>query len=116
MRPWNWGALTVRDSLATVATFADPIEAILAKNNLEAAGIPAFLANEEIVDMVWHFGNAIGWIKLQVGNDDADVARGFLGQGNNSATSERGTSLWTIHLRPPNRRGFPSVVVEDGNR
>jgi Putative prokaryotic signal transducing protein len=76
----------MRDELVTVASFADPIEANLAKNNLEAAGVRAFLANEEIVDMVWHFGNAIGWIKLQVGNDDAAVARALLGQNKNAAT------------------------------
>ncbi len=72
--------------LVTVATYADPVEANLAKNNLEAAGIQAFLANEETVDMVWPIGNAIGWIKIQVGTDDADFARALLSQRDKSAT------------------------------
>jgi Putative prokaryotic signal transducing protein len=67
------------NELITVATFADPIEANLVKNNLEAAGIRTYLANEESVDMLWHVGNAFGWIKVQVGNDDADAARVILG-------------------------------------
>ena len=56
------------NELVTVTSFADPIEANLAKNNLEAAGVRTFLANEESVDMLWHLGNAMRWSKVQVGN------------------------------------------------
>jgi hypothetical protein len=68
------------NDLVTVASFADPVEANLAKNRLEASGIPAFLANEETLDMVWYWGNAMGWIKLQVGDKDASNARAILDQ------------------------------------
>jgi hypothetical protein len=37
--------------------------------------------------MLWHVGHAIGWIKVQVGNDDADAARVILSQHNKSAMS-----------------------------
>ena len=40
------------DRLATVATFGCPVEANLARNRLEVAGIKAFLADEETVGMV----------------------------------------------------------------
>jgi hypothetical protein len=66
------------NSLTTVATFADSVEANLAKNRLEASSVRAFLANDEIVDMVWYWGNAIGWIKLQVDAEDAGAARAIL--------------------------------------
>ena len=67
-------------NLVTVATFADPVEANLAKNRLEASGVRAFLANEETVDMNWLLGNALGWIRLEVGDQDADAARAVLSQ------------------------------------
>ena len=73
------------NELVNVASFADPIEANLAKNNLEAAGVRAFLANEESVGMLWHLGNAMGWIKVQVAHDNVDVARALLNKHINPA-------------------------------
>ncbi len=63
-----------------MATFADAVIANLAKNRLERLVIRAFLANEEIFDMDWLLGNAIGWIRLEVGDQDADAARSVLKQ------------------------------------
>jgi Putative prokaryotic signal transducing protein len=68
------------NDLVTVATFADPIEANLAKNRLEAAGVRASLANEQTVDMDLLLGNALRWIRLEVGDKDADAARAVLNQ------------------------------------
>jgi hypothetical protein len=68
------------DVLMTVATFGDPVEANLAKNYLEASGVQAFLADEETVNMDWALGNAIGRIKLQVGDQHAEAARTLLSQ------------------------------------
>ena len=68
------------DVLMTVATFGDPVEANLAKNRLESSGVQAFLADEETVNMDWLLGNAIGRIKLQVGDQDAEAARTLLSQ------------------------------------
>jgi hypothetical protein len=70
----------MRYDLVTVTMFSDPIEANLAKNHLGASEIQAFLANEEILDMAWYLGNAIGWIKLQVRGQDVDTARAVLDQ------------------------------------
>ena len=66
--------------LATVATFRSPVEANLARNRLEAAGIEAFLADEETVGMVWHLTNALGGIKLQVGDRDVEEALAILAE------------------------------------
>jgi hypothetical protein len=77
------------NDLVTVASFADPIEANLAKNNLEAAGVRTFLANEESVDMLWHLGNAMGWIKVQVAHDNLGVARALLNKHKKPAASTR---------------------------
>lgn len=59
----------------TVATFPDPTTAHLANQHLEAAGIRGFLADENMDPI---FGNAIGWIKLQVSRDDAVRATAVL--------------------------------------
>jgi Putative prokaryotic signal transducing protein len=75
------------NDLVTVATFADPVEANLAKNRLEASGVRAFLANEETVDMDWLLGNALGWIRLEVGDQDADAARAVLNRQEELETS-----------------------------
>ncbi len=77
------------DFLMTVATFGDPVEANLAKNYLEASGVQAFLADEETVNMDWALGNAIGRIKLQVGDQDAEAARTLLSQHTGLASDSR---------------------------
>jgi tetratricopeptide (TPR) repeat protein len=64
----------------TVATFAEPVQAHLAKNRLESAGIKSFLANQETVGMSWHLGIAFGGIQLQVLETDADDARAILAE------------------------------------
>jgi hypothetical protein len=45
---------------------------------LEEAGIPAFLEDAETVTMDWLLGNAIGYIKLMVPEDQVDRARDVL--------------------------------------
>jgi hypothetical protein len=64
--------------LVTLATFGNPAEAAIARNHLAAEGIRAFLADEDTVAMAWHLGNAIGGIKLQVADDDAERAISIL--------------------------------------
>jgi tetratricopeptide (TPR) repeat protein len=66
------------ERLLTVATFANPVEAHLAKNRLESAGIKAFLEGQETVGMAWHLTNAFGGIKLQVPEADAIDATAIL--------------------------------------
>jgi hypothetical protein len=66
------------EKLITIATFANPVEANLAKNRLETAGIRAFLADEETVDMAWQLTGAVGGIKLQIPEGDEEVALSLL--------------------------------------
>lgn len=62
------------DNLVTVATFNSPAEAVLAKNQLEAEGIRAFLIDEESINMLWLLGTALGGVKLQVSEDQWEQA------------------------------------------
>ncbi len=66
------------ERLLTIATFSNPVEANLAKNRLESAGIKTFLEGQETVGMAWHLTNAFGGIKLQVLESDAADARAIL--------------------------------------
>jgi hypothetical protein len=62
------------DRLVTVATFDGPTQAQLARGVLADAGIRAVLTDEETVSLFWHLSNAVGGIKVQVMEADADRA------------------------------------------
>ena len=66
------------DRLVTIATYWSPVEANLARNALDAAGVRAILVGEETVGMAWHLTNAIGGVKVQVRSADADRATELL--------------------------------------
>lgn len=60
--------------LVTIARFDLAGQAHLAKNALDAAGIKSVLADEVVVAMDWLLSNAVGGIKVQVLEEDADRA------------------------------------------
>jgi len=62
------------EDLVTIATFRFLHEAELARMFLEEEGIPCYIADGESIAMDWFFGNAFGWIKLQVAAADAQRA------------------------------------------
>jgi hypothetical protein len=66
------------EKLVTIATFGNTVEANLAKNRLETAGIRAFLADADTADMAWQLTSAIGGIKLQIPEGDEQVALALL--------------------------------------
>ncbi|MEX0586029.1 MAG: DUF2007 domain-containing protein [Pirellulales bacterium] len=67
--------------LVTVRRCINVNEAELAKMLLEAEGIRAYLADATFVSMDWLLGNAVGWIKVQVADNDADGALAILRGG-----------------------------------
>jgi hypothetical protein len=58
----------MREDFITVATFADPATAYLANQDLEAAGIRGYIADENMDPI---FGHGVGWVKLLVARQDA---------------------------------------------
>ena len=44
-----------------VKTFSFPYEAQIAKTQLEAFGIPAYIENEHTINMDWFYSNAFRW-------------------------------------------------------
>lgn len=75
-------------SLTTVATFNTVEEAALARNRLDEEGIKTFLENENTVQLFWHMGNALGGVKLQVADTEADAARAILAEHHTDALME----------------------------
>jgi hypothetical protein len=95
------------DRLVTVATFWSPVEANLARNRLEAAGMRAFLASEESVRMAWHLTNAFGGVKLEVGDGETEEALAILTEDNTSGPPRSG--------QPEEALSPPSEVEQPGD-
>jgi hypothetical protein len=60
--------------LVTIATFDQAAQARLAQNALREAGIQVAVSDEAIVAMDWLLSNAVGGIKVQVREEDAERA------------------------------------------
>jgi len=64
--------------LVTVRSYRDLAEAHLGRSLLESAGIPAWIADENLVRMVWFYSNLVGGLRLQVDEGDEAAAREIL--------------------------------------
>jgi len=82
------------DRLVTVAVFQTPVEATLARNLLDDAGIRSFLQDAEAAGMAWHMAGAYGGVKLQVAEADVDRAVSILEGvgGPESSVTEEGAA------------------------
>lgn len=52
--------------LTTIATYSLPYQAQIARAKLDSEGIPAFIADEQTINMQWLYSNAMGGVRLQV--------------------------------------------------
>jgi hypothetical protein len=66
------------DQLVTLRHFRDIPDALLAKGKIESAGIDCSLADGNLVRMDWLWSNAIGGLRLQVRQEDAEDALAIL--------------------------------------
>ncbi|MCA1481159.1 DUF2007 domain-containing protein, partial [Bradyrhizobium sp. NBAIM08] len=64
--------------MITLATFSKPEEAHLFRMRLEAAGIAACVQDEHIIQIDWLWSNAIGGVRVQVADQDAEAALEYL--------------------------------------
>ncbi|MHC4507992.1 MAG: putative signal transducing protein [Planctomycetota bacterium] len=76
------------DKLVTIATFSALVEASMARDQLDAEGVRAVLADAETVGMAWHLTGAFGGIKLQVMAADADRAISILRADDTTSSSD----------------------------
>jgi hypothetical protein len=66
------------DEPVTVATFWDVFDADFLWTMLDLEGIPAVLEDRHLVQLAWHYANAIGGIRVRVRASDAPRARQLL--------------------------------------
>lgn len=64
--------------LETIAQFNDPVDAQLLQGRLQAEGIPAFLADEHLVQANRLLAIAVGGVRVQVAGDDVERARAVI--------------------------------------
>lgn len=103
--------------MVTVARFTDPVEATMAKNCLEEAGFEVFLADAETVSVAWQLSNALGGIKLQVPELEADQARTVLQEQlvGSAGDREELTREATATTPPPGEGGEEDQLEDDGS-
>ena len=66
--------------LTTIASYSFPYEAHIAKARLDSEGVPAFVADEQTINMQWLYSNAMGGVRLQVPDQFVAQARTILAQ------------------------------------
>ena len=66
------------DDLVSIGNFNDLATASVARSALEAAGIRAYLTNENTVGVQWLYTTALGGMDLMVARRDAESARQLL--------------------------------------
>lgn len=103
-------------SLITVGAFSKPEEAHLVRMRLEAGGVPAFVLDENMVQMDWLYSNAIGGVRLQIEEEDGERAREILEDTGEILPSDRPVcpacaSLQTAPDETPRRLSFLSLAL-----
>jgi hypothetical protein len=104
--------------MITLASFSKPEEAHLFRTRLEAAGIPAFVQDEHVIQMQWLYSNALGGVRVQIADEDLEAAREFLAadcpqpcpEAENVVCPACGSQL-TAPDEWPRRIAFLSVLV-----
>lgn len=102
--------------MITVASFSKPEEAHLLRMRLEAGGVPAFVLDENMVQMDWMFSNAVGGVKVVIEEADAEAAREILEEPSADLPGDRPvcpacSSTNTAPDEGPRRVAFLSLLV-----
>ena len=98
--------------LVTVRRYRDLAEAFAGRSQLESAGIPAWVADENLVRMDWFYSNLVGGMRLQVDESNEAAAREIL--------AERAPETITydqeeVYVQPTCPKcGSPEISLGDG--
>lgn len=68
------------DEIVTLWRYRDLPEALVSRSKLEFYGIECFLADENVIRLNWFWSNAIGRLRLQLLEGDAQTALDILGE------------------------------------
>jgi hypothetical protein len=107
----------VQNSLVTIQTFDNSLEAHLIKSQLESVGIPAMLKDENLVGLNPLFNITVGGIKLQVNPINETEALNFLtdlrrSEHDKVACPKCGNSDCYIGYKSTkNRKGILAIII-----
>ena len=100
--------------MKTIARFQVPEEAHLFRSYLESYEIPAFVFDEHLVQMAWHYSNAIGGVRVVVPDDySEDGASCFIEYSKairQSSSRETEVRAWLLTLLISFLFGVPTLV------
>jgi hypothetical protein len=68
------------EQLVTLWRYRDLPEALVARAKLESQQVWCVLADDNVVRLDWFWSNAIGGMRLQVADEDAEYAMALLGE------------------------------------
>ncbi len=94
------------DPVVTVATYMNLAEADLARGKLQAEGIEAWFADENMLRMNWFYGNFLNGVKLQVKSEDAERAWQVLAEEIPSEIRDEQTGEVYLQPRCPHCRSL----------
>jgi rubredoxin len=66
--------------MITLAQLSKPEEAHLLRLRLEAGGVPAFVQDENVVNLNWLLSNAVGGVRVQIFEGDLEAAKEILAE------------------------------------
>ena len=92
----------------TIERFPFVPDAEAARDLLTDQGIPAFLSDEQTIQVNWLLGNAIGYIKLQVPSDQVEKARSVLREQQEFAAEAPRARARRLHRLPRLRYRDPA--------
>lgn len=78
--------------LVALASYVNVPLAEVARLRLEQEGIPVHLENAETVNVLWHYGNAVGYVRLMVPEEHVEQARTLLRLSDATVISNDGSA------------------------
>ncbi len=73
--------------LITITKFATPTEAYVFQGCLESEGVPAFVADANLLQANMFLATAVGWVRVQVAEKDLERAKGIFNSFENGEYS-----------------------------
>lgn len=103
--------------LVTIARFSEPLQAALARNDLQAAGIKSVLLDESFASTVWYLTTAVGGIRLQVAAEDAERAAAILRAQSHSRSDGKADTAGTPDEGPGHNpaNAFQDESADEGD-
>lgn len=102
--------------MTTIAQFSKAEDAHLLRMRLEAAGLEVFIQDENTVQVDWLLSDAIGGVRVQVADEDAEAANAILYDEPASPSEDRPicpfcSSTQTATDETPRRITFLTILL-----